>query len=58
MDRCENCGVETPIELLDAKPAPGKWTEERLRRAADAGLDFNRLEGPCCYGPGYQAGSK
>lgn len=54
--KCAECGKKTPVHLLDAKPGPERWTVERLRAAADAGADFNRLECRDCYGPGYVAG--
>lgn len=55
---CHTCGKPTPIHLLDAKPAPGKWNRERLRRAADAGVDFKHLECEACYGPHWIEGSQ
>lgn len=54
MERCEQCGKETPIDQLDAKPGPGNWNRDRLQRAADAGANFDRLECGDCYGPHYQ----
>lgn len=56
LEPCAQCGAPTPIELLDAKPGPGHWNRERLQRAADAGVDFNRLECAKCYGPHYLEG--
>ncbi len=67
-DACMNCGTAWPFHHLDAKPdhlaGPGSWVERlfpsirlgRLHSAADRGFDFLRLEGPCCYGPGYVPG--
>ena len=48
---CEACGLRTPIALLDAKPGPSlvDWTTETPG-------DFERLECPACYGPGYLPG--
>lgn len=50
--KCDGCGVPTPLELLDAKPHRGA-TPEDCRRAADTGVDFERLECATCYGPGW-----
>ena len=50
---CAQCGRVWPIDKLDAKPGPGRFTVAALIEAADAGKNFDRLEGPCCYGPGY-----
>lgn len=50
---CQACGRRGPVLLLDGKPGPGQWTRADLERAGDEGREFGRLEGPCCYGPGY-----
>jgi hypothetical protein len=64
-----SCGRAWPIRQLDAKPVrlrrswlnrlKPRWLIARqVRRAADAGEDFDWLEGPCCYGPGYVGGGE
>lgn len=55
MEHCAECGAETPVEELDAKPGPGYWAPDQLAAAADAGVDFDRMECRKCYGPGYQS---
>lgn len=68
MTKCDHCGTEWDIDLLDAKPdhlaGPGSWIERlfpkirigRLLHAADTGFDFERLECCRCYGPGWLPG--
>lgn len=57
---CMSCGRVWPISWVDAAPRSlrrswinwlkPKWLFNRqLRRAADTGVDFDWLEGPCCY---------
>lgn len=62
---CDECGTETPIHRLDAKPAMTRWLRivrlfvgqrRMLRYAADHGYAFEVLACPRCYGPGYDAG--
>ncbi len=53
---CMCCGKEFPIEMLDAKPGPGQFTEKQLEDAAERGDDFEQLECPSCFGPGYTMG--
>lgn len=59
---CEQCGTLTHIDQLDAKPSNLRgpacrffsWIQLwRLRREADRGADFDRLECVRCYGPSY-----
>lgn len=50
---CQRCGAPTLVALLDAKPGPGDWSAAALVAAADAGLDFDRLECRSCYGPNF-----
>ncbi|KPL67388.1 hypothetical protein SZ64_04275 [Erythrobacter sp. SG61-1L] len=64
-EHCQTCGKAWPIHQLDAKPLllkrrPGfkGWIMRRLQlwmliNAQDEGAEFDYLEGPCCYGPGY-----
>lgn len=61
---CDNCGGPFPIDELDGKPTINSKLRRiraregqlvMLRRAADLGFDFNRLECRKCYGPGYSA---
>lgn len=63
--RCYTCHEVTPIDDLDAKPSPTLWLwllaltigqKRMLRYAADHGYDFDHLECPACYGPGYVKG--
>lgn len=58
---CMACGRRWPMLLLDGKPGADDLAQARAALIA-AGEDpagaaeaanFNRLEGPCCYGPGY-----
>lgn len=58
---CAACGRRWPILVLDGKPDP-KEAEPLIRAAlaegrspaeAVEGLDYSRLEGPCCYGEDY-----
>ena len=64
MDVCQSCRQPVDIAHLDAKPArlarrwyswaiPARLRLWQLRRAADTGVDFDRLECADCYGPGY-----
>jgi len=58
MGKCQNCGKEYPYEILDGKPRRlrGGQNPDQVRElelAADRGEQFDWLEGPCCYGPGY-----
>ena len=69
MSTCDHCGRRWSIDHLDAKPAhlagPPSWIIrlfpkiriKQLTDAADRGFDFETLEGPCCYGPGYAPGA-
>lgn len=43
---CATCGELWPVLLLDGKPKAGANPET---------ANFDRLEGPCCYGEGYCA---
>lgn len=60
---CARCGVEWPIDGLDAKPTPTLWLwiirlflgqKRMLSYTADHGYDFDRLECVECYGPGFE----
>lgn len=64
MTRCDCCGKEFPIDDLDSKPTENSRLRRyrqaqgqpvMLRKAADLGFDFDRLECRKCYGPGYTA---
>lgn len=60
---CMSCGKMHPFEALDGKPKsfarfwwrfmPTSIARRLLGRAASRGVDFDWVEGPCCYGPGY-----
>lgn len=61
---CDCCGRLFPLGLLDGKPTINSKLRRiraregqlaMLRRAADKGYDFDRLECRRCYGPGYLA---
>ena len=59
MDNCARCGVEQPVERLDAKPvrlAGRRNTRRQLKKALRRGEDFDRLECATCYGPGFVLG--
>jgi len=59
MDNCARCGIERPIEHLDAKPARlagRRNTRRQLKKALLRGEDFDRLECAACYGPGFVVG--
>ena len=62
LDRCDKCSASVSINDLDAKPTENARLRRirmregqlvMLRRAADLGYDFDRLECRACYGPGY-----
>ncbi len=60
MDTCARCGVEQPVEHLDAKPerlAGRHNTRRQLKKALRRGEDFDRLECAGCYGPGFVVGA-
>ena len=60
-DHCDQCGVATPIQYLDAKPARlagRRNTNRQLKKALARNDDFDRLECAHCYGPGFVEGSK
>lgn len=61
---CAGCGRSWLMLALDAKPGPEDLENSRRALIADGmsdptplqirdAADFNRLEGPCCYGTGY-----
>ena len=59
---CAKCGGSLPLDQLDSKPTINSRLRRiqenegqliMLRRAADLGFDFDRLECLSCYGPGY-----
>ncbi|NEI71007.1 hypothetical protein GR212_15620 [Rhizobium lusitanum] len=61
---CDACGECFPLDELDGKPTINSRLRRirasegqlaMLRRAADKGLEFDRLECRRCYGPGYLA---
>jgi|GEM_PF-4189876 len=59
---CQSCGKSFPIHLLDGKPERLRHGHQfdqlaELSKAGDTGEQFEWLEGPCCYGPGYNAES-
>jgi hypothetical protein len=63
MHQCDNCGRMFPIDELDGKPTINSKLRRiraregqriMLRRAADLGFEFDRLECRRCYGPGYE----
>lgn len=60
---CDTCGELLPLDMLDAKPEINSKLRRiraregqlvMLRRAADLGFQFDRLECRACYGPGYR----
>lgn len=62
LEACDCCGKMFPIDQLDGKPSINSKLRRiqaregqigMLRRAADLGFDFDRLECRRCYGPGY-----
>lgn len=59
---CDCCGREFPLDQLDAKPSMNSRLRRiraregqivMLRRAADLGFQFDKLECRRCYGPGF-----
>lgn len=60
--QCDKCGKFFPTDHLDGKPTINSKLRRiraregqlaMLRRAADKGYEFDRLECRGCYGPGY-----
>jgi hypothetical protein len=54
--KCDQCGADTPINDLDAKPerlVGRRNTRRQLKKALARNEDFTRLECRGCYGPGF-----